>query len=423
MPASLHNPKRDMPYLRFLLPVVLFVLSVSSSFARDFAPDMPRLIGINESFRFPENHLQNASLSPDEKWLVYRKQSIFSRMGNVISYFFDTTYKKMYYSRIGQNRKIPLPLPKGRLDDVGYRIEWSQDGKVLALSAKIDDERSIILFDFSGSTPRLIEYFEAEETFHWTLENVLLYSDSSGNIMKKLPGNDPEKAISLGKGQRAYDFRLTDNGTVLLILGSKVYKTTLQNPELRTLIFAGETTPEFIISRDGQFALISGRKREYPDYQRTNLYDLGTNVIVMEVPAGVRDSRFSPDGSKLAYIEPYYSFRKHRHFFVLDVKTKHVHDYGYGIDGHFNWTPDGNHIIYSTKCHEVGGCEYGIFVVRISDGKEVAKLSSISSDPAPVMSGSGKYIIWQGSDSWEGHVDTFFVVKNPLDPNLFSAAK
>jgi Tol biopolymer transport system component len=427
MPSSLHNPKRDMPYLRFVLPVVLFVLSVSSSFARDFAADMPRLIGINESFRYPEKYLLHPSLSPNEKWLVYRKQSIFSKMGNVISYFFDTTYKKMYYSRIGQNRKIPLPLPERRLNDVGYRIEWSHDGKVLALSAEIDDQRSIILLDFSGLTPRLMEYFEAEETFHWTVENVLLYTDSFGNIMKKLPGNDPEEAVSLGKGQRAYDFRIADNGIVLFILGSnpswQVCKANLQNTEHRTLMFESETTPEFIISGDGQFALISTRKREAPDYWRTNLYDLDTNVAVMEVPAGVRDSRFSPDGSKLAYREPYYSTKKNRHFFVLGLKTKHVHDYGYGIDGDFNWTPDGNHIIYSTKCHEVGGCEYGIFVVRISDGKEVAKLSSISSIPAPAMSRSGKYVIWQGSDRWEGPVDTFFVVKNPLDPNLFSAAK
>jgi hypothetical protein len=77
------------------------------------------------------------------------------------------------------------------------------------------------------------------------------------------------------------------------------------------------------------------------------------------------------------------------------------------------------------KCvHESGVVyEHGIFVVRISDGKEVAKLSSISSIPAPMMSRPGKYIIWQGSDMWEGPVDAFFVVRNPLDSNLFSAVK
>jgi len=324
-----------------------------------------------------------------------------------------------------------LPLPRKKLNRVGDRIDWSQDGRFLALSAQIDDNDSIILIDFSGSKPRLLEYFEAEEIFHWTVENVLLYSHNSGNIMKKVPGMDPEKAVSFGKGQRAYDFQLADNGTVLFILGSipswKVYKTNLQNPEHRTLIFESEMTPEFIISGDGQFALVSTRKLEKPDCWSTKLYDLNTNVINLELATHIRNARFSPDGSKLAYKE-LYEPSKHKitkpHFFVLDLKTKHAHDYGYGIDQHFNWTPDGNHIIYSMKCiHESGVYEHGIFVMRISDGKEVAKLSSISSDPAPTMSRSGKYIIWQGSDSWEGPVDTFFVVRNPLDSNLFSAVK
>jgi len=324
-----------------------------------------------------------------------------------------------------------LPLPQKKLNDVGYRIEWSQDGRFLALSAQIDDNRSIILIDFSGSKPRLLEYFAAEEIFHWTVENVLLYSHSSGNIVKKVPGMDPKKAVSLGKGQTAFDFQLADNGTVLFILGSsrswKVYKTNLKNPEHRTLIFESEMTPEFIISRNGQFALVSMRKPEKPDYWSTKLYDLNTNVINLELATHIRSARFSPEGSKLAYKEVYKP-SKHKitkpHFFVLDLKTKHAHDYGYGIDQHFNWTPDGNHIIHSMKCiHESGVYEHGIFIVRISDGKEVAKLSSISSIPAPQMSRSGKYIIWQGSDSWEGPVDTFFVVRNPLDSNLFSAVK
>jgi Tol biopolymer transport system component len=442
MPSSLYNAKSYTPYVKVLLPIALFVLSVSSSFAKDLTADMPRLICINESFRFPEKDLLHPSLSPNEKWLVYRKVSIFSKMGNLISYFLDTTYKKMYYSRIDKNEKIALPLPQKKLNDVGYRIEWSQDGRFLALSAQIDDNRSIILIEFSGSKPRLVEYFEAEEIFHWTIENVLLYSHSSGNIMKKVPGMDPGKAVSLGKGERAYDFQLADNGTVLFILGSspswKVYKTNLQNPEHRTLIFESEMTPEFIISGDGQFALVSTRKLEKPDYWSTQLYDLNTNVINLELATHIRNARFSPDGSKLAFKEVYdpskYTFKegynpsKHRiikpHFFVLDLKTKHAHDYGYGIDEHFNWTPDGNHIIFSMKCiHESGVYEHGIFVVRISDGKEVAKLTSISSIPAPTMSRSGKYIIWQGSDRWEGPVHTFFVVRNPLDSNLFSAAK
>ncbi len=463
MASTLHHRKSNIPYLSYFLPVLFLAFSVSSPFSKDFTTEIfypfkignestyrrgfsdhqkreaanskvftaPKQIGIDKSFRFPEKGLHSPSLSPDEKWLVYRKISFFSKLEPLVPPSLDTTWKKMYYSKIGKKQKIALPLPQKELNDVGYRIEWSQDGRFLALSAQIDDNRSIILIDFSGSKPRLLEYFEAEEIFHWTAENVLLYSHGSGNIMKKVPGMDPGKAVSLGKGQRAFDFQIADNGTVLFILGSspswKIYKTNLQNPEHRTLVFESEVTPEFIISGDGQFALISTRKLEKPDYWVAKLYDLNTNVIILELETNIRKARFSPDGSKLAYREiPEPSKRKFPpHFFVLDLKTKHAHDYGYGIQFDFNWTPDGNHIIHSMKCTHESGVVYqhGIFVVQISDGKEVAKLSSISSIPAPTMSRSGKYIIWQGSDMWEGPVDAFFVVRNPLDSNLFSAAK
>jgi len=441
-------------YLKLFLPVLFFTLIVLFSFSKHFAAEIPHLLGIgNEwtnrsffsdarkkeasnsevfiatkeigisiSFRYPEKDLLHPSLSPDDEWLVYRKLSMFSKMGNIISHFLDTTFKKMYYSRIERNEKISLPLPPKKLKDVGNRIEWSQDGRFLALSAQIVDNRSIMLVDFSGLKPSLVEYFEAEDVFHWTAENVLLYSHSSGNIMKKVPGMAPEKAVSLGKGQKAYDFQLADNGTVLFTLGGshawKVYKTNLQNPEHRTLIFESEMTPEFIISRDGQFALVSTRKLEKPDDWSTKLYNLNKNVVDLELATHIRYARFSPDGSKLAYKEVYEP-SKHKttkpHFFVLDLKTKHVHDYGYGIDEHFNWTPDRDHIIYSMKCiHQSGVYENGIFVVRISDGKEIAKLTSINSNGAPEMSRSGKYIVWEGAD-----MNTFFVVENPLKANIF----
>jgi hypothetical protein len=101
----------------------------------------------------------------------------------------------------------------------------------------------------------------------------------------------------------------------------------------------------------------------------------------------------------------------------LDIKTIQVRDYGFEVDDHFNWTPDGNHIIYSMKCihPSLGAYENGIFIMRVSDGKEIAKVSAISASDSPSISLSGKYIMWQDWDN-----ETFFIVKNPIDTKVFN---
>jgi hypothetical protein len=88
-----------------------------------------------------------------------------------------------------------------------------------------------------------------------------------------------------------------------------------------------------------------------------------------------------------------------------------VVDYGYDVSDAFGWTPDGNRIIYSMKCihPSLAAYENGIFIMQVSDGKEIAKLTSMNAAGPPVISSSGKYILWEGMD-----MDTFFVVKNPL---------
>ncbi len=107
------------------------------------------------------------------------------------------------------------------------------------------------------------------------------------------------------------------------------------------------------------------------------------------------------------------------HFFILDLMTKQIRDYGYGVSENFNWTPDGNHIIYSMKrVHEsLAVYKNGIYIMQISDGEEVAKLTSVNT-LEPVMSHSGKFVVWEGAN-----MDTFFVVQNPLNVNLFQAVK
>ena len=88
-----------------------------------------------------------------------------------------------------------------------------------------------------------------------------------------------------------------------------------------------------------------------------------------------------------------------------------VRDYGYYVGDYFSWTADGNRILYSMKCihPSLAAYENGIFMMQVSNGKEIAKLTSINAAAPPMISLSGKYIIWEGMD-----MDTFFVVKNPL---------
>ncbi len=382
-------------------------------------------IGVSDSFRFPEKDLLHPSLSPDDKWLVYRKLSRFS--GSKIFHSLDSTYKKLYYSEIGRNEKIELPLPKKKLRNVGLITAWSQNGKVLALNAEIDEKDCIVLFDFSGSKPRLIEYFESEnKPFYWTSENALLYIATSGNIMKKYPNKKPERVVYIGK--YIYDFQLASNETLLYSLSNnpwKIYKTSIKNSEHQTLVFEDDWTPVFILSPDGQFALISTRDHEKANSWNTTLYNLKTNMSIMKISAEVRHARFSPDGTKLAYKEmatqsnyPKTIF-SNPHFFILDLMTKQIRDYGYGVSENFNWTPDGNHIIYSMKrVHEsLAVYKNGIYIMQISDGEEVAKLTSVNT-LEPVMSHSGKFVVWEGAN-----MDTFFVVQNPLNVNLFQAVK
>jgi hypothetical protein len=54
--------------------------------------------------------------------------------------------------------------------------------------------------------------------------------------------------------------------------------------------------------------------------------------------------------------------------------------------------------------------------MRVSDGKEIAKVSAISSSDSLSISQSGKYIMWEDWDN-----DTFFVIKNPLDTKVLKS--
>lgn len=381
-----------------------------------------KLIETNESFRFPEKGFYHPHLSPDDKWLIYRKKS--SQRG-VSQRNADTMWKQLFYSGLGNFEEKLIPLfpanEKHELEDVGYYTEWSPDGKILALSAKTDDNDRIVLVDFSGANPRPLESFKAgKKPFQWA-GNFLLYIDEYGNLMKTFPNKNPERVLYFGStylsGGGIDFFRCAKDETLLYRIGRKIFRTSLKNLDSRTMIYEDAALPNFDLSNTGRYAFISIPDSQNPNVLKAMLIDLNTNKIY-NIPVPVKKALFSPDGRRLAYIEksppPFYPSKiehKNPHFFILDTSTMRVVDYGYDVSDTFGWTPDGNRIIYSMKCihPSLAAYENGIFIMQVSDGKEIAKLTSINAADSPVISLSGKYIIWEGMD-----MDTFFVVKNPL---------
>ncbi len=381
-----------------------------------------KLVEANESFRFPERGFYHPSLSPDERWLIYRHQSL---QRDAVKTNTDGTWKQLFYSGVAsaEKRLVPLSLPDGKHEfgDVGERVEWSRDGKTLALSARMDDSDQIVLVDFSEAAPRFLETFKGQKKpFQWA-DGFLLYIDERGNLMKKFPKKPPEAILHAGltdPSKKGIDsFRCANDGTLLYRAEGKILKTDLKNPESRSIVHEDTAPSNFDLSSTGRYAFISVPDSQGPNRLNARLYDLKTNKIY-NIPAAVKKALFSPDGKRVAYIEktpssgyPAKVERRNPHFFILDVSNMEVRDYGYHVTDTFNWTADGNRILYSMKCNHpsLPVRENGIFMVQVSDGKEIAKLTSINAASPPILSLSGRYILWEGVD-----MDTFFIVRNLL---------
>ncbi len=69
---------------------------------------------------------------------------------------------------------------------------------------------------------------------------------------------------------------------------------------------------------------------------------------------------------------------------ILTVKPVFSRNYS-AVDLYFGWTAEGNRIIYSMKCihPSLAAYENGIFIMQVSDGKEIAKLTSINAAAPP----------------------------------------
>jgi hypothetical protein len=242
--------------------------------------------------------------------------------------------------------------------------------------------------------------------------------------LKKFPGKEPEKLQSTAG---VSSFQIASDGTLLYSTGDystmSLYLANIQKTSPGTRIFQALRIAAFDLSPDGGFALL------YDLYSDQNnrtamLANLRTHQILNKWSIGTDSflrARWSPGGTKLAYLEktfpqkskedPSKAVWPNPHFFILDIGSGNVRDYGVGVSEDFNWTPDSRHILYTLKYkHEsLGMYENGIFIMRVEDGKELGQLSKVSAHLNLNMSPSCRYIVWQALD-----MDTFFVAENPF---------
>jgi hypothetical protein len=375
------------------------------------------LVTIKDSFRFPKKGFQDAVLSPDDRWLIYQEN--------------ESLYEKLYCTEVGKEDATLVPFhPPGkkasaRLEGPG---DWSPDGKTLAIPVRSDSGKWIALVDFRTNPPSFMGSYAAGDIhgshIQWSSEGEIFYF-GEGSIVRLWPGGQPQMLLPMGGGTP--HFQVAQDGTVLFLDGhfknTSLFLANYKKPLAATRTFSDLLIADFDLSPTGEYALLKDCTTDQLN-QVVMLANLKTLEILNSRPIysqPVLHAKWSPDGSKLAYLEvtvphqtqtdPPENVWMTPHFFILDLKTGQSRDYGFGVSEDFSWTPDGKHILYTMKhLHEsLGMHQNGIFIMRVEDGKELGRLTAVSAHLHLAMSPSCRYIVWQALG-----LDTFFIAQNPL---------
>ena len=298
------------------------------------------------------------------------------------------------------------------------------------------DGKQIAIVDFGSDKPAFVESFQSEDRyFDWSSKGEIVYSvriKRISHLMKKMPRHQAEE-IAVSEA-REIEFDIADDGTILFCKEgpgkTSYYVLNLQQSFPPAMVFSNPHTYAISLSPDSQYALF-GVFHPNTEERSLQLLDLRTRKMIKELPAGKNDplieAKWSPDGTKLAYLEKVYPMDKgdrsadtawmNPHFFILDMATEKTQDFGVGVSNKFNWTPDSKHIIYSSKFMDpsLDIRKTGIYLIRISDGKEIAQLTRFDASHAIFVTPSLYYIAWDSSE-----LDTFFVVKNPFKAQMMA---
>jgi hypothetical protein len=388
-----------------------------------------KLVTQKESFRFPKMGFEHPRLCSNGIWVVYQKEKY--------------TWKKLYYSRIGkkQEQKVPFCRPEHKkiLRTVSSG-DWSPTGEVFAVDYETEDGKWIGLVDFSGEKPAFMESFKGESPINWISDTLIVYKGVRGDIMQKELGAPAEPVIIFKESQqkecRARSIQAAFDGTVLFTCWhGSIFATHLSNSSqisplyikprkkearnnLKTLSFCD-------LSPDGKHVIMyreESRKkfRRLLTYRSGVLFDLEKKEEITSFNI-MKRAKWSPNGTRFAYIEPITwhivegdaskTKSDTPHFFIYDLQTGETKDYGVGVSDNFKWTPDSEHILYSGKYFSPSHLTFktGIFIMAVSDGKNVGQLTKIHTCWPLYMSKSYNYIVWSPCD-----IETFFISKNPF---------
>ncbi|RWX51614.1 hypothetical protein VU01_11071, partial [Candidatus Electrothrix marina] len=427
--------------IRIILKLIFFTLILAGfGCVRTGAP-IPSLSSPHavyedyHSFLYPANNLHDPSISPNEKWFVYKY--IEPWQGD----------RTLFYSSTEKQEKRPLPLPQlegtKEIRTVSAGDDWSPDGDLYAFEVDIDYSDYIVVVRFSSEGAELIDFFEREgrmNSYNWYDNQKLVYIEYANHKESIVIKDYSESEIKkISTGVIADNFALASNGTFLFTRRivadagkpyNELYLGDLndEKPLSPKRIFKKLTIQGYSISPDGKHALLRlpDPDNVYPLESSWALVDLEELTIVHRLPA-LNRFRWSPDGSKLAYGKeaewipnphhPDKEFFFDKNFFIFDIATGQEKDYGIGInDNDFSWGPKGNYIIstdkYSPETRQFGRSTVyyeGIFIFRVRDGKEIGCISKVSGHLDTALSQNGNYVVWSYGDYNSGKHRIFFV--------------
>ncbi len=160
------------------------------------------------------------------------------------------------------------------------------------------------------------------------------------------------------------------------------------SPDSRTLLYASE--------RDGRWGIYKARRtRESEPY-------FFASTVVSETPVIVNDRqnfqpRYSPDGSELAYIEDFTTLRVRT---LASGRTRTLLTdrelFGTGPYHHFEWSPDGQWILFDYSVPGLAPGEAGL--VRAAGGEPAINLTrSGFNDGSPTWVLGGKAMLWRSN--------------------------